>query len=116
MREIKFRGVSYDTDRFIYGSYLKGDSYVLSEYIREKDARAWREVIPGTVGQFTGAYDSYGTDVYDGDIIKTQDGKDFVVHWRFTEWVLLSGDSTRIERQFTKNEIENSKIIGNVLG
>ena len=63
MREIKFRGVSKDTGKLVYGYYLKacGGEQIF-------DGASFHGVEPGSVAQFV-AYDSNGAELYDDDSI-----------------------------------------------
>ena len=69
MRTIKFRGKRVDNGEWVYG-----DLYTFQKVrIRGNDGHYWEfEVIPETVGQFTGKiiYDEYCND--DGEVIRTQ--------------------------------------------
>jgi len=79
MREILFRGIPVEGGGFVYGSLvLIGDK----AYIHHKsDKEVGTEVLPETVGQYTGAQAWYGcmnrVNVFEGDIIS--DGPKYVV-------------------------------------
>ena len=94
MREIKFRGKRVDNDEWVMGDLIT-DLYKEKTYIHNRISGVPNfngdfmaspivmcEVIPETVGQFTGSVDSKGVDIYDGDALNiTSDGVQGFVVW-----------------------------------
>lgn len=73
-KEIKFRGKSKKTDKWVFGYYVEQfieiyrDVGDMAHYII--DNRGNRETVdPDTVGQFTGLHDKNGNEIYEGDLI-----------------------------------------------
>ena len=72
MREIKFRGKRKDTNEWVYG-YLAEDDNGNPIIIHKSINASFYEVIPETVGQYTGVKDKNKKEVYKGDIIEIRD-------------------------------------------
>ena len=111
MRTIKFRGKDHVNGEWVYGDLFRmnGFPYIYPGHY---------EVIPDTVGQFTGLLDKNGKDIYEGDVVANDFGNANIVNMT-VEWCTdgywalheIDGDDTM---HFVADYLKEIEVIGNI--
>ncbi|WP_413509663.1 YopX family protein [Carnobacterium maltaromaticum] len=131
MREIKFRGKRISDGKWIEGvpvpNSLGKRSYILGLIMSDKISYSMNqlhefchEVIPESVGQYTGLKDKNDVEIYEGDILKNEEGKIGYVSFLVQEVgyvVVLEKQDYRLGHRNTAESYEiaqGHEIVGNI--
>lgn len=89
MRDVLFRGKRADNDEWTEGYFFKSWDKVFLLWGMTGDCPNMEDVVPETVGQFTGLTDKNGKKIFEGDIVESPHGTQGVVEWQNAECAFL---------------------------
>ena len=113
MREIIFRGKRLNDGEWVEGNFVKGcidDFAYIVEFGNKDLCRNYVEVIPETVGQYTGFDDKNGKKVFEGDILEVEIWWEQGGCYPHTETYFIEATFPNMY----KNHFEKFEVVGNI--
>lgn len=121
-REIKFRGQDVETKKWRCGDYLHiDDDFEICDHSTVFYNRY--DVLPETIGQYTGLNDKNGVEIYEGDILSGSNGSVNGYVWPFKQQIKYDKRKTEfnvptwaydLEGNYCGDSTHYFEVIGNI--
>ena len=114
-RTILFRGKRVDNGEWVYGGYDPMDGYH-TIFEHSDITHSQIEVIPETVGQYTGLKDKNGVKIFEGDVIRAKGKRVFFIEYccAITSYAARSTDGGPTAPCVNRGTMQVYEVIGNI--
>ena len=125
MREIKFRAWNRRINQMGEVACIKFGEPITYNFVTARMTRYGHPIYEDdyigednnyTLMQYIGTKDKNGTEIYEGDIVRSPDGKDYVIRWSDLTYRFVADSipANRVSPQLVSHTIGNYEVVGNI--